>query len=353
MRTSRSKLDYRHHSHAVWILGALVAGQLLLLGYQVRRPNAGGIRRIRLWSAEAILPAEAFSQHVVSGLRSWTSNFSSLRHTQAENRQLHSQLVQLELQNQQLRQAVRDLPRLDALLGFQHTYHLATVSAQVISHGASPDAQAIYLDRGSSQGLRRDMAVITPQGLVGKLGEVLPSASQVLLITDPESGVGVLIGPQGIHGIVRGLGAGRIEAESVLKDEPVKPGDPVFTSGEDQVFPKGLPVGTVLSAGPSHDGIFKSVAIQPAANLGRLQAVLVVTAPLPVPAESQDQGLTAADVRQQHLPGLPVPAAGIGPILVGQQIAIPSPPPVLPMPKAAEGQPKPPASAHPAKSGPG
>lgn len=351
MRSSRSKLDYHHGSNARWVLGALVASQLLLLGYQVRQPDAGGIHLIRRWSAEAILPAEAFSQHVVNGLRSWTSNFSSMRSTEAVNRQLQSQLVQLELQNQQLRQAVRDLPQLDALLGFRRAYGLATVPAQVISHGASADAQAIYLDRGSRQGLRRNMAVITPKGLVGKLGDVLPNSAQVMLITDPQSGVGVLIGTQQIHAILRGLGAGRIEAERVLKDEPVKAGEAVVTSGEDQVYPKGIPVGTVISVGPSHDGIFKSAELTPAAELGRLQNVLVVTAQLPAPAESQDLGLTAADVREQKLPGLPAPAAGIGPIRVGEPIPIPTPPPDLPMPKAAAGPGKPATAAHP--GGPG
>ncbi|MGH9485967.1 MAG: rod shape-determining protein MreC [Terriglobales bacterium] len=347
--------DYRHRSQGRWALLALVAAQLLLLGYQVRRPDAGVIRTIRLWSAEALLPAENLSEHVVSGFRYWTRNYIALRHDHVRNQQLQQQLTRLELQNQQLLQAVRDLPRLDALLGFQHSYGLTTEAAQVISHGASPDAQAVYLDRGRRQGLRRNMAVITPSGLVGKLSQVLDNSAQVLLISDPQSGVGVLIGKQGIHGILKGLGAGRVEIEGVLKDEPVQVGDVVVTSGEGQVYPKGIPVGTVTAAGVSHDGIFKSARLRTAADLGSLQAVLVIRAQLPAPAESLQPNLTAADVREQRLPGLAQPAAGIGAAsLPAATIAIPTPPPDIPMPPAAMGNTLKAATRHPRGSaGPG
>ncbi|MGH9467469.1 MAG: rod shape-determining protein MreC [Terriglobales bacterium] len=353
---ARRTADFRHRSHGRWLLGALVVGQLLLLGYQVRRPDARGISSIRLWSAEAVLPAEALSEHFVSGTHHWLANYVTLRHAHEQNLQLQHQLIQLELQNQQLRQDVRDLPRLDALLGFQHGYGLATLPAQVISHGASVDAQAIYINRGRHNGLRRNMAVITPQGLVGKLSQVLGSSAQVLLITDPESGVGVAMGAKGVRGILHGLGAGRVEVENVLKDEPIAVGDQVVTSGLDQVFPAGIPVGTVTGVVLGNDGVFKKVKLKPAANLGRLQAVLIITAQLPEPAESKDSGLTAADVREQRLPGLAQPAAGIGPAAPPQtQLAIPTPPPDLPMPAAAMGlqpvpQPVKPAAVPPARA---
>ncbi|MGH9413484.1 MAG: rod shape-determining protein MreC [Terriglobales bacterium] len=342
--------EFGRQSRGRWVLSALIAGQLLLLAYQVRRPEAGSIRLIRLWSAEAVLPAEKLSQHMVSGIRNWSEGYVMLRHTHEQNQRLQQQVTQLELQNQQLRQAVRDLPHLDALLGFHRTFALSTEPAQVISHGASPDAQAIYLNQGRRQGLRRNMAVITPQGLVGKLSQVLATSAQVLLITDPESGVGVLIGNQEFHGILRGLGAGAVEVDRVLKNEAVKAGDEVVTSGEDQVYPKGLPVGTVTGVLPSHDGIFKVLTIKPAAELGRLQNVLVVTAQLPAPAESQEAGLTAADVREGRLPGLPQPASGIAAGRNQQnEIAVPTPPPVIAMPAAAAGPPK--AAVKPGGSG--
>lgn len=341
--------ELRHYGHGRWVLVGLVVGQLLLLGYQIRSPEAGGIRLIRLWSAEAVLPAERLSQHYVSKVRDFTANYVALRGVHQQNQQLQKQVTELELQNQQLRQAVRDLPALDALLGFHRSLALSTTPAQVISHGASPDAQAIYLNRGRNQGLRVNMAVITPQGLVGKLSQVLANSSQVLLITDPDCGLGVLVGAQGYRGILHGMGAGAAEVEHVLKNEAVKPGEEVVTSGEDQVYPKGIPVGTVTAVLTSHDGIFKALALKPAAELGRLQDVLVVTAQLPAPVESQEAGLTAGDVGEEHLPGLAQPAAGIGLIRPGQlPIAIPTPPPVIPMPPQAAGVAKPAGAVKPA-----
>lgn len=287
------------------MLAALVVGQFFLLGYQVRSPQAGGVRLIRLWTLKAVLPAERLSEGVFGGVRSWFGDYVTLRHARGENEALRAEVGRLELQNQQLREAAREVPELTSLLGFQRGLTLHTVAAQVIGSSSSTDAQLLYLDRGADSGLRLNMAVLTPEGVVGKLTQVLGNASQVLLLSDPESGAGVLIGSRGIHGILHGLGAGRAEIQRVLKDEPVEVGDAVVTSGEDQVYPKGLNVGTVTAVGASHDGVFKTVSLRMAANLGRLEQVLVVTAELPVAAETQDSGLTAADVRQARLPSLP------------------------------------------------
>jgi len=294
-------------------LGVLLLAQLFLLGFQVRRPNAGGVRLVREWSAEAILPVERASQGVVESSRNFYQDYIALRQVRQQNQALAAQVTALELQNQQLREAARELPQLDALLGFQHSYSLKTQAAEVISGGASADAQAVYLDRGANAGLARNMAVITPAGVVGKLSQVLASSAQVLLVTDPESGVGALVGKSGVQGLLRGLGAGRVELRNVLKDEPLAVGDAIITSGEDQVYPKGLPIGTVAAIQASTDGVFKTAQVNLAANLGELEQVLVVTGALPAPSEQPQAGLTAAQVRQALLPGLPNPPAGLVP----------------------------------------
>jgi rod shape-determining protein MreC len=322
---------YRHRNRSRYVLAALVVGQFFLLGYQVRSPQAGGVRLIRLWTLKAVLPAERLSSGVFGGVRAWFGDYVTLRHTRGENDALRAEVGRLELQNQQLREAAREVPELTALLGFQRGFELRTVAAQVIGSSSSTDAQLLYLNRGTENGLRLNMAVLTPEGVVGKLTQVLSNASQVLLISDPESGAGVLIGNQGVHGILHGLGAGRAEIERVLKDEPVQVGDAVVTSGEDQVYPKGLKVGTVTGVGASHDGVFKTVSLRLAANLGRLEQVLVVTAQLPVAAETQDSGLTAADVRQARLPSLPE-SQGTGNREQGTAKAAAAPKPAAPHP---------------------
>ncbi|MGH9481519.1 MAG: rod shape-determining protein MreC [Terriglobales bacterium] len=303
-----------HHlkrSQSKFFLGTLLLAQLLLLGYQVRRPDAQAVQAARRWSAQAILPADRVSSRLVDDIRYFYQNYIGLRQAQHENHDLRAQLTSLELENMRLREAARELPRVDALLGFQRSFRLRTLAAQVISGGASADAQAVYLDRGSNATLTRNMPVMTPDGVVGKLSQVLYGSAQVLLLSDSESGAGVLIGDAGVHGILRGLGAGRVEVRDVLAGEPVAVGAAVITSGEDQVYPKGLPVGTVTGILPSTDGIFKSVQVRLDANLGSLEQVLVITGTLPAPNERPDGGLTAADIRQALLPGLPTPAAGV------------------------------------------
>jgi len=330
-------------------LSVLLLGQLMLLGYQVRRPDAGGVRLVRLWSVEAILPAERVSDRVVSETRNLFHGYVGLREVNRQNQELQAQVAALRIENQRLVEGVRELPALETLLGFQRAYGIKTVAAQVISSGITADAQTLYLDGGSNAGFARNMPVINPSGLVGKLSQVLGSSSQVLMITDTQSGAGVLIGDKRIHGIATGLGAGRIEIRDVLKDEPVAVGAAVVTSGDDQVFPKGIPVGTVTGMRPSIDGIFRVVELKPAVDLGRLEQVLVVTGTLPPPDQQAAQGQTAAEIRQAALPSLPAftaAAPGAFPQPAPPPGATPAPPNTPPAEGDALGgaQPKPPAA---------
>jgi rod shape-determining protein MreC len=335
-------------------LSALLLGQLMLLGYQVRRPDAGGVRLVRLWSIEAILPAERVSDRIVNETRTLFHGYVGLREVNRQNQQLQAQVAALRLENQHLVEGVRELPALETLLGFQRAYGIKTVAAPVISSGITADAQTLYLDGGSNAGFARNMPVVNPSGLVGKLTQVLGSSSQVMLITDSQSGAGVLIGDQRIHGIATGLGAGRIEIRDVLKDEPVAIGAAVVTSGDDQVFPKGIPVGTVTGMRASTDGIFRVVELRPAVDLGRLEQVLVVTGALPPPDQQAVDGATAAAIRQALLPSLPAfsaPTPGAFPQPAPPAGATPLPPNTPPAEGDALGgaapKPKPPVIVHP------
>lgn len=291
------------------VLALLLVGQLMLLGYQVRRPDAGGMRLIRQWGLEATVPVGKTSQRMVLRVRHWWSGYVALRDVRRQNQQLTAQITSLELANQQLRERLREAPAVAKLLQFEGSLSYSTLPAQVIGSGGSPDTQVIYLDRGSQDGLVRNMPVITPAGAVGKVTQVLSGAAQVLLLTDPDSGVGALVEATGVHGVLHGLGAGRAELRYVLDGESIAAGATLITSGEDQVFPKGLPLGTVISATPGP--VFQQIAVKTAADLDRLEEVLVVTARVPAPNEAA-AGLTAAEIRQAQLPAIPAAASGVG-----------------------------------------
>jgi len=153
--------------------------------------------------------------------------------------------------------------------------------------------------------LKRDMAVITADGVVGKVLLVYPSVSQVLLINDQSSGVGALLEKTRLQGVLRGTANGEIVLERVMSDEQVPVGEAVLTSGGDQIFPKGLPIGTVAKVGTGKD-LFLSIKVKSSANLSKLEEVLVLVEKQEREATAEGTGHTrAADILAQRLPSIP------------------------------------------------
>ena len=137
----------------------------------------------------------------------------------------------------------------------------------------------LYINKGSKDGLATDMPVITPDGVVGRLKDVFPHTSQLLVINDQTSGArGCCCNLRGLRGVLRGNVFGQPQIINILPDERIKAGEPVVTSGGDQIFPRGLPVGTVekVVEDPDNDP-YVDVIIKPAANLSHLEEVLVIT----------------------------------------------------------------------------
>jgi rod shape-determining protein MreC len=192
--------------------------------------------------------------------------------------------------------------RLQELLKFQQHYVAATVAAQVIGTSGTDQSRVLYIDKGSSDGLKIDQAVITPDGIVGKLREVLPHTSQVLVINDQTSGAGVLLTSTRTRAILHGSATGHVVINNLTPDSRIKPGEQVLTSGGDQVYPRGLPVGTIESIvlDPDHQP-YTLIQIKPAANLFQLEEVLIITGTqsnLPELAQ-KDLGQGAATAQQQ------------------------------------------------------
>ncbi len=140
------------------------------------------------------------------------------------------------------------------------------------------------------------MAVITPDGIVGKIRDVFPHTAQVLAINDQTSGAGVILETTRIRGILRGNGAGQPQIEDVIRDQRIKPGEKVLTAGGDQIFPRGLPVGVVEKVvnDPERDG-FVDVIVKPAAHLDQLDEVLVITSTEPRFPQDQQQDMAASE----------------------------------------------------------
>jgi rod shape-determining protein MreC len=285
---------------------AVLFVQVLGLGVQVRRRTEDEPSRlIRIWTVSAVTPLEKGLVWIQSGTSYLWHNYFYLRGVRAENRELKEEIERLRVQQVRLTEDAEQARRLQALLAFKEQFISKTTAAQVIGSSGSEQSRSIYVDKGSHDGVKPDMAVITADGIVGKVLRVFNSTSLVLLIDDQSSGVGALLAKSRLQGVLRGTPAGEIRLENVTNDEAVQPGETVVTSGGDRIFPKGLPVGTVSKASQGKE-TFLDIRVKPAANLGKLEEVLVITQKDErTPLLSESAPSRAVDVLASRLPSVP------------------------------------------------
>src|SRR5215813_2329592 len=295
----------------VTILAAAIFLQILGLAVQIRRPESGeenpsaSSRLIRLWAVSVIAPLEKGIVRVQTSASGVWHNYFYLRGVRQENRDLKDQIEQLRLEQVRLKQDADQAHRLQALLGFKEQFVGETKAAQVIGSSGSEQSRLVYIDKGSDDGIRNEMPVITADGVVGKVLNVVDGGtSQVLLISDQQSGVGAILEQSRLQGVLKGRASGELVIDKIMTDEAVKAGDRILTSGGDRIFPKGLPVGTVAKVSKGTE--FIQLTVKPAASLTHLEEVLIITkrveheAPAAVPAATR-----AADILAQRLPQVP------------------------------------------------
>ena len=293
----------RHRS--LTLLVAVLFAQVIGLAVQVRRPGDQA-RLIRVWAMAVISPIEKAVLGTGHGVRNIWSGYIDLRGARKENEALKQQLEQVRLQQVRDREDAAQARRLQSLLSFKEQFISQTLPAQVIGSGGSEQSRVVYLDRGSNDGIRPDMAVVTAGGIVGKVTKVVSgSSAQVLLISDQLSGVGAMLEKSRLQGIVNGSPNGTLILQYVMSDEKVEPGEMVLASGGDRVFPKGMPIGRVKSV-TKGAGVFYNIELQPAADLSRLEEVLVITRLDQKPPDVQTAGQPrASDILADRLPTVP------------------------------------------------
>jgi rod shape-determining protein MreC len=290
------------------ILVGVLFLQVLGLAMQVKRSgDSENTRLIRVWAVDAVTPFERLLVWAQQSSGNLWHNYFYLRGVRAENRQLKQQIDQMRLEQVRLSEDAGQAHRLQALLGFKEQFIEKgdTVAAQVIGSSGNDLSQSIYIDKGSNEGVKPDMAVITVDGIVGKVLHAYPATAQVLMINDQTSGVGAMLEKTRVQGVLKGTANASVVLERVMSDEKVSPGDVVLSSGGDQIFPKGLPVGVVTQVSPGHE-MFLNIQVKPGADLSRLEEVLVVTAKHEHEAPAESTGrVRAADILAQRLPSVP------------------------------------------------
>jgi rod shape-determining protein MreC len=288
------------------ILVGVLFLQVLGLAVQVKRSSENeSTRLIRIWTVAAVTPLEKSLVWIQSSTHNLWHNYLYLRGVRQENRDLKAEIERLRLEQVRLNEDAQQARRLQALLAFKEQYIAQTIAAQVVGSSGSEQSRAIYIDKGNRDGVKPDMAVITADGVVGKVLRVFHSTSQVLLINDQSSGVGAILEKSRLQGVLRGTPAGEVVLEKVMSDEQVQPGEPLLTSGGDGIFPKGMPVGTVTKVSPGPE-LFLSIRVKPAVNLGKLEEVLVITQKEErAPTRAEGSPMRAVDILAQRLPSVP------------------------------------------------
>lgn len=285
-------MDVPSRQRPLVLLVAVILAQVLLLAFQIKRGQ--DVRLVRVWSAELLTPPQRAATFLLSKINGVWFGYVDLRHARAESRRLADEVGRLRLQNQELESQAAEANRLAKLLGFrQANTNVPMLAADVIGASADSNSQTIFINRGERDGVRRNMAVVTPDGVVGKIFEAFPHTAQVLLITDRESGVGALLANTRTHGVVKGTAGPLLWMDYVSAGEKVPAGELILTSGEDKIFPKDLPVGTVASTKTGFP--FQAIELDPAAHLSRLEEVLVLLTEHPLTSTESSSSSNKSD----------------------------------------------------------
>jgi len=295
------------------VLLLVIFAQLLLVAYQVK--SGQDVRLIRVWTVTAVTPLARFIEGARSGTADLLKRYVLLQSQGAENQRLKAELGRLKMENQRLRLEVETAERVRALAAFQAASASKTVAARVIGTGTGASSRVVFVDRGSTAGVKRGMAVVTPDGIVGKVVAAYPITSQVLVITDPTFAAGVISQKHRVHGTLKGRGHGLCLVDYVQNEQRVERGEWFYTSGDDGVFPKGFPAGPVAATQPGNS--FQEISVTPAGLQRGLEEVLIIL-------EGVHQVVPEGQAASPEIHVLPRPA----------------PEPALGVPAAVEGQPR-------------
>jgi rod shape-determining protein MreC len=248
---------------SLYILTAAARGQL----------TKDPIGPVLLW---VLRPVEIGAQMTINWIKGLQNSYNTLGGFRAENERLRRRVEELEVEKNRLLEADATNRRLQQLLAFRSHLSASIVTASIIANSASSWFQSCLLDKGSADGVRKGVGVVTPLGVVGQVVSVTSRTAKVLLLSDPSSGVDVLVQRTRTRGIV----SGSLEHGTILKyvkrSEDIQEGDRLITSGLDGIFPKGLMVGTVTKARKQHLGLFQLIEVTPAVLASRTEEVLVV-----------------------------------------------------------------------------
>ncbi|MGQ0570604.1 MAG: rod shape-determining protein MreC [Armatimonadota bacterium] len=258
------------------LVAILCVAAFALLTSQVRVPERRAVGRVGSWMLAALGPAQAtLSRAADSVTRLWRL-YSEIGQLRAENRRLREEVERLSQQVVRLREQGQATQRLETLLAFRAQLPGRAIGARVIGRDSSQWFAVILVDRGAQDGVRRNAPVVAARGLVGRVIAVTPTTAQVLLITDARSATGVVLQESREAGVVEGLGQATLRLKYVARSREIVAGELLVTSGLSGVFPRGLPVGSVVTVVRDPGALYQEATVRPLASLDHLEEVLIL-----------------------------------------------------------------------------
>ena len=248
-----------------------------VLTYQVRSPEQRRIGAPGV-AVEVVLTPLAAGLSRISDVvdRGWAL-ITEIGRLRVENRRLTAEVARLREENVQLREAAQEAQRLRSLLAFRQPSY-RTVSTRVIGRDPSHWFNSLLIDRGTADGIRRNDPAVTSEGLVGHVIETSGGWARVLLILDPRSAIGVLVGRSRDAGVAEGQGQPILHVKYLSRDADIQPGDQVVTAGLGEIYPRGLVVGTVVDVTRGEGDLFQEALVRPGADLNHLEEMLILVA---------------------------------------------------------------------------
>ena len=267
-------VDFRQRTGYLFV--AVTIAHIILISAQVNTRR--GVPMLEAVTFGVFAEVQRASTSVIEGVQHGWQNYFALQQVRRENEQLRHENGQLQVQLQQERALSTQTRSLQQLLELRQRTSLSTTAASVIAGGASPDFRTFTIDKGTRDGLRPDMAVIAPTGVVGRI--IMPSvrASKVQLLIDRNAAAGAIVERSRAQGVVLGTGGDKLKFEYVPGAADVQVGDRVVTSGIDGIYPKGFAIGQIESIHKGA-GVFSAIVVKPVVEFSSLEEVLVVLTP--------------------------------------------------------------------------
>jgi rod shape-determining protein MreC len=250
---------------------ALLAGQLLLLAWQIK--SDGDTRLIRVWAVTAVTPIVRGLEAVRVGTGGLAQRWFMAGALESENARLKHRTGDLEIRNQLLAEQLQQAGRAQALLEFRSQLSSRSLPATILGNVPGVQSGVFFIDRGSPDGVKRGMAVVTGDGIAGQVVAVYPSASLIMLATSQGFAASVTSQKHRTHGLLKGDG-NSCHVEGIRNEQALDEGEWFYTSGDDRIFPRGLRVGPVRSVRDGSEG--KEVEVRPAALDGDVSEVLIL-----------------------------------------------------------------------------